>query len=143
MKRNYRIAQGISLEVGGLNLDLYNNFSLDELKISTLARRVAIRFSFEVPFVDASRPQYFSVLFHDVTFFETAYATFGAEDCVVEEVGFKERRDRDLVWLKQEGQELPQDDIIFRISGGRYIRIAADTSEVVLEKPDNASMASS
>ena len=132
MKRNYKVTQGISLEIDGLNLDLYNNYSLDEFAVSAMVREVILRFRLECPIVDTPRPECFSVLFRGVTFFETSYPTLGDEAGVVDEVGFKERHDRDLAWLKQDGQELPEDDIILRISGGRYIRLAAEASEVRL-----------
>ena len=130
MDRNYKISDGISLKVRGLNLDLYNNYFLERFSTSITAQEVVLYFRLESQFTDANLPEQFSIQFRGVSMFETSCSHIGEQGLVVEEIGFKQRQDRDLAWLAQDGQQAATDDMIFRIEGGQHLRIAAHSSEV-------------
>jgi len=141
MERNYRIVQGIALEVEGLHLDLYNNYFLEIFSTSIITREMTLLFRLEKQFADGKRPDHFSLLFREVTFFEASYTMLDDDGMIVEEVGFKDRQDKDLAWLKQDGQDSADDDVIIRITGGRHIRVCAGLSKVSLSIPSYSRLA--
>jgi hypothetical protein len=131
MEKNFFISNGVGLDLERVHLDVFNQYSVIDFHCSIHQRSAALLFKSTTQLPHMETPKSFCIHFHGLRFFESTIRMAG--DCdVVDEIGFKAREDRNLDWLIQEGQQTNQDDIVFRILGGNFVRVYAQLAFIRL-----------
>lgn len=120
MEKNFRVDQSNALARGNELFDLHNCY--DYKGIILQGSRVLYMF-FEPNAQYGSGQAPVMLKFSDISYFEISSNFGGVEVSVLEEIGYKAHGDRDDNWLLDEQQASQSDDLFFRFSEGRFIRI--------------------
>ncbi|MBS1632569.1 MAG: hypothetical protein JST10_08350 [Bacteroidetes bacterium] len=131
MRKNFKIAQSISIEGEGFYYDLHNNYDFSNLQLSSSNNSVYISFTRKNGgWVPSENPLKLGLLFYGLKLIYFSKNFFINPSTNIEELGYKAIDDENLDWLSQEDKSLSDDHLVFRFDNDEFIRIYAETVEV-------------
>lgn len=122
MKKNFTLNQ-ISIKFNGYSLDLHNIYDFSGLEINN-EKTVRLIFSINSNFeVDEYKAKKVVIEFIYVDYFRLSDNFVEKITPNLDEIGYKNPDDLDLMWLISEAKSAKKDHIIFRFENGEFVRI--------------------
>ena len=121
MKKDFEVGQSNEIIKAGKIYDLHNLYDFVGIVLKTKDRRLQLLFEPNPEYGKDESP--ISLIFEEIDYLEFS-PNFGTQVISgLDEMGYKNPKDRDDEWLMDEQQATSNDHLFFRMDGGDFIRV--------------------
>ena len=121
MKKDFTIGQSNELLKDGKVYDLHNLYDVSD--ISLINNKETLEITFRPNTIHGMDYRTIKLKFIGVEYLEFSLNCKGGFVSDLEEIGYKQPKDRDMAWLQTEEQSTSEDHMFFRLEGGNFIRV--------------------
>jgi hypothetical protein len=123
VKKNFRTADAVAIQIDALYIDLHNDFSLKSLEINFPERTFRISFLRITEPQNSNSCQELTLTFLEIDYLSASPGLVGPHGHGISELGYKAPLDLDHHWLMSEAEASPLDHLFLRFDGDEFIRL--------------------
>jgi hypothetical protein len=130
MKKNFKVVDGIAIQFENFYLDLHNDYDVININIK-IEEQTIVKLLFNKlneKWVNKENPSSIVLEFEgleNLDFSENLFTTFSN---TIEEIGYKDKNDKDYDWIQSESQSNIESNIFFRFENDGYIKIYSQSA---------------
>lgn len=132
MKKDFVIDNSIAFEGENFYYDIHNCYTVKAIELEKVNKQLRIVFEkVQGDWVKEKDPQFIELRFDNVINFETSLTFSENSSKDVGEIGYKDKDDYDYEYFHTEKQSTEDDDFFLRFVNDDYVRVFADTIQIV------------